>query len=468
MTLRLVQAGRGERRTVIVIYYLTAELDRRVREAVGPDPIIVNDTRPQARTAEYRGVGAGGILPLAQAVERARELSGALATGDVVVVGFSAGCQAVRSLLLHAGGRRPDAVVTIDGTHAATPPADWQIDVWRKLAAEARRGELPWVATHTCIRPPTFESTRCVLELATGWELPDGAEGRRFEGGLAVWSYPGRDAAAHVEQARDVLPAAIAEALELLEAPMAPQAAPSGGGGQPEPAPSSDSPTGRDRGPSALGEAVVAAAVDSLAAGVAEVPPGSNSGPIVEAWLRAVGVSGPASWCAAGVTAWLRAAAEAIGVSCPVAGSAGARALGAQFRAAGRWAGGWQARAPWASPRCVPVLHLYPGQVVVWMRGEPAGWQGHVGILERFEGSALHTIEANSGPSGDRVARMVRSLDDPRLLGFGLVTTPEEAIAEPAVSYQPSEAELAEAARLMALGAEVMLGEPRDPLGRLA
>src|SRR5262245_9758126 len=64
-----------------------------------------------------------------------------------VLVGYSAGCRSVRSLLLE--GVHPVAVVTIDGTHASKPPAAWQLDVWRELAAEARRGERVWVATCT-------------------------------------------------------------------------------------------------------------------------------------------------------------------------------------------------------------------------------------------------------------------------------------------------------------------------------
>jgi CHAP domain-containing protein len=138
---------------------------------------------------------------------------------------------------------------------------------------------------------------------------------------------------------------------------------------------------------------------------------GADDGPRVRAYLAAVGVDAPADWCAAAVSAWLRAAAGAALVPVPVAGSAGAKRLGEQVRGApgATWWDGAQLRAE--------PSRLQRGDVVVWDRG---GWRGHVGVVvEAPRGGLFRTIEGNSGPMGDRVARMRRSLADVRLVGAG-------------------------------------------------
>lgn len=43
---------------------------------------------------------------------------------------------------------------------------------------------------------------------------------------------------------------------------------------------------------------------------------------------------------------------------------------------------------PWA---------LRPGMVVVWTRGEPGSWQGHVGVVSHVEGNRFWSIEGNAG-----------------------------------------------------------------------
>lgn len=167
---------------------------------------------------------------------------------------------------------------------------------------------------------------------------------------------------------------------------------------------------------SGYGAAVLVEALADLRLSVREQPSGSNAGPTVEAMLRAVGVAPPANWCAAGATAWLRRAAAALGIECPVAGSAGAQALGMQAR---RAPGALWLSATYLVTRLIRgPLDVRPGSLIVWRRGPPGSWMGHVGIVERVGGRTIHTIEANSGPLGDRVARMVRSVDDPQLLGI--------------------------------------------------
>ena len=155
-----------------------------------------------------------------------------------------------------------------------------------------------------------------------------------------------------------------------------------------------------------LGAALLDAARADL--GVHETAP--NDSPVIHAMLAAVGVVTPAAWCAAAVTTWLRRAALATGQQAPIAGSASAKSIMAQLQTAGRWV-----------TRTELVERVAPGWVLVWQRGAPGSWTGHVGVVEAVDGEVLTTIEGNSGAASDRVARMTRLLGDPNLLGGGWV-----------------------------------------------
>lgn len=138
-----------------------------------------------------------------------------------------------------------------------------------------------------------------------------------------------------------------------------------------------------------------------------------NAGPVIDRWLAEVGATSPNNWCAASVAHWLRTACKNLGVPMPIVGSGGAKATMAQFVAAKRW-------VPIADARKRPD-QLRPGMVPVWHRGAAGAWTGHIGVLEAVIGPGLFTsIEGNSG-DGTEVARMVRHLSDPLLLGFGVV-----------------------------------------------
>ena len=155
------------------------------------------------------------------------------------------------------------------------------------------------------------------------------------------------------------------------------------------------------------GAGILAEARRALEQGVVESA--ANTGPVVDTYLRAVGYNPPANWCAAAVTAWMRAAYRKLGGDPPIAGGARAKAFKEQLEQLGRWI---------PRERLKPS-DIRPGMIAVWHRGEPGSWTGHIGVIERVEGTTLHTIEGNSGPRGDRVASMRRELADPRLLGVG-------------------------------------------------
>lgn len=246
-----------------------------------------------------------------------------------------------------------------------------------------------------------------------------------------------------------------------LEAPQPPDTLPDGGT---SPMPEANT----------LAAAVYARARADLERGIYE-DLGRNDGTRIREYCQPFGIRPPLNWCAVGTSTWILEACADFGRTLPiVAGSFGARALMAQFKAIGRFV---------AAADIVPELHLIPGNVIGWRRGainDPKEWRGHVGIVAgKGDGRIVPTIEPNSGPRGDRVAAspwhlsdgrtISRMLNDPRLIGIGLCTTFEEALGAPAAADpEPSEHELAEAARLMKLGAELLEdGEPRDPLADL-
>lgn len=60
------------------------------------------------------------------------------------------------------------------------------------------------------------------------------------------------------------------------------------------------------------------------------------------------------------------------------------------------------------------------GDVVCWDRGKPGSWQGHIGIVEKYENGILYTIEGNVGRFPAKVRRFKHNLenDKRRLEGF--------------------------------------------------
>lgn len=145
-----------------------------------------------------------------------------------------------------------------------------------------------------------------------------------------------------------------------------------------------------------------------------------NDGRRIREYFAGSRVDPPANWCAAAVTFWVRAAARALSVPMPIAGSLQAKVLGEQLaELAARGRGAWHTAE---ELRRNPAL-LKVGDIVVWDRSDPArpetSWFGHVGLVVEIAGETFGTIEGNSGPHGDRVARMKRTLADPRLIGAG-------------------------------------------------
>lgn len=121
--------------------------------------------------------------------------------------------------------------------------------------------------------------------------------------------------------------------------------------------------------------------------GVMEVPPGSNKGPQVDAYLKSVGLDPGFYWCAAFVYWCFQQATTASGRSNPVLKTAGCL---------NHWNGTKGKRIPAGDAVQNPSL-LKPGQIFIINHGRGAG---HTGLIERVESGFLHTIEGNSNPEG--------------------------------------------------------------------
>ena len=142
-----------------------------------------------------------------------------------------------------------------------------------------------------------------------------------------------------------------------------------------------------------IGTGALAAARQEL--GVLEQPPGSNRGPEVDGYLRAVGLNpaaGSFAWCQAFVYFCFGKAATAAGRSNPVVKTAGV--LAHWNRAASQ--GGRKILNADASAN--PAL-VVPGQIFIIDHG---GGTGHTGLVAGLRGGKLVTIEGNTNDGGSR------------------------------------------------------------------
>lgn len=470
--MRVVQVSTNEHAALVVGYLCPSvrapgqpSLDEQLRAAL-PDATIILYEKADGE-------------PLEQTIAHARRAGW---RGErIALCGYSAGClRGVRQRL--RDGAEPDAILAIDGTHTSLPPQAWQLDVWRPFIAAARRGEKLVVITcsqQTYVEKlpanQRFQSTLNVARTLTGLALmqpgplPLGEE--HVAGGLRVHNYASKsiDATAHSQQLTHVLPEMVRRHLAPWLAGRAPAASPAptlarGSRGADVAAwqarlnelgfdcgmtdgdfgPATDRATRalqtraglpatgivdeRTRAAAQDGEAITEPATDprSGAAGrlgeallaQARADLGvreerTNDGERIRAYFAGTGVTPPAHWCAAALRFWLRAAARAAGVTAPIAGSVGAKATMAQLQTAHRWISADDLRRE--------PTRLRPGMIVVWHRGAPGAYTGHIGVVATASGRSFTTIEGNSGAASNAVATMARSLADVNLLGVGFV-----------------------------------------------
>lgn len=211
MTLRLVQAGYGEERPLVVVYHAGPWSDALLQEAAGPAACIVNDTEAPSQGL-YARADQGGIANLDAAVAAAQSAAGQpFRPSPLVLAGFSEGCEGVRAQLL--AGYYPDVAICADGIQVPRGYTDADLWVWRDLAARARAGERKFLISHaffTATRGlPVVETVRAI----TGLPLPQGGSADDplvvRDGGLTVLSAD----TDHASQGHVLLPRMVREAV---------------------------------------------------------------------------------------------------------------------------------------------------------------------------------------------------------------------------------------------------------------
>lgn len=155
------------------------------------------------------------------------------------------------------------------------------------------------------------------------------------------------------------------------------------------------------------GLAILQKAREDLNAGVHE-DLGKNDGKRIREYFKHFGMNGGQEWCAAAVSAWMRESGINI-----IEGSVGAQEIGRQFQSKNRW----------IPKDKIKPEHLQPGNIVVWSRGEPGSWKGHVGVIDSSDDTGkFKSIEGNSGNNSAQVALNSHSMHDANLLGVGIVS----------------------------------------------
>lgn len=200
---RIVQAGLGAKRPLVLLFLVGGHLDAQLRKALGPSPCIMADDK------------ATSTHDIEHYIAMAAKECGAEITW-YVIGGWSAGVGVVRRMVGNVSCR-PSALVLADGTHASKPPTPYQLEAWKPFIAMARRGESVFAASHiynTYVEalPDPYLSTVSVLRLITGWPLEHGGTVdtpvEQHDGELHVYSYSSTacDANAHIAQQTHALP----------------------------------------------------------------------------------------------------------------------------------------------------------------------------------------------------------------------------------------------------------------------
>lgn len=398
MTLKLIAPGRGEERDAVIVAHMDLMAFPSVMRryiAAAPEAMICTLTGPAFKKFY------ASPPPLANVLDWLTKAAGALGVRRIILAGHSEGTQAVRSWL--RTGATPDAVIASDGTHASSKPdVATQILPWKNQAARARRCASVFIASHTHIVPDGYMSTTETMRMISGWPLTT-APDRNRDGDFVVYSYPGKDAAAHHEQAREILPRMIEEAFAMLD--------------------ERDEPTRREIVPPALpafpwqdrsvslGERCVRFSLAELDAGVCELPHGSNTSPRIREYLAPCARRATGQMLGLTAAEWCAAAACFAQRECLLPGEAGAHgyfAAGFEIEQSAQSVGTWRAARSGYQPQ--------RGDLAIFKRGA-ALWMRHVCRVETVPDSsgAFRTIGGNED-SGWRLTP--RHMTDSQLLGF--------------------------------------------------
>lgn len=214
--LHLLQTGEGPRRLLVIAYFCANK--QALLDALPPSACVLIDNDSEGgRFARPVGAG-GGVDALGRALVIAKAQAGDFALSARLLIGYSAGCQAVRAQL--RAGEQPEAVLALDGTSGDWPHVlDSQVDPWKQLAERARANQALFVLTHTQQTytehrgAGSFASTLTIARRVSGLPLLDAGPidepVEHGDEGFRVLSYASAsiDAAAHIAQQTTAMPA---------------------------------------------------------------------------------------------------------------------------------------------------------------------------------------------------------------------------------------------------------------------
>jgi hypothetical protein len=191
--------------------------------------LAVSRQRHMAVVRVQAGAGSGSYVQLFQDPARflslvaAAESASHMHFSQIALGGWSAGCGAIRQILLDpASYSRVDRVLCIDGVHTGytngTPgPGESDLDtsnlqIWLRFGRDAQARKKRLIITHSEIFPGTFASTTETADwLLRAWQLtpqavarfgPMGTQmlSRVSAGGLTVIGFAGNSAPDHVDE----------------------------------------------------------------------------------------------------------------------------------------------------------------------------------------------------------------------------------------------------------------------------
>lgn len=122
--------------------------------------------------------------------------------------------------------------------------------------------------------------------------------------------------------------------------------------------------------------------------GVSEQPKGSNSGPMVNQYLKSVGLGPGAAWCMAFVYWCMQEATRSLGVKNELLKTGGVLL---QWRST-------------TFKKSTSPGDVKPGAIFIMDYGTGLG---HTGFVVRIENNVMHTIEGNTNDAGSREGYIV-------------------------------------------------------------
>ena len=213
MARTLVQPGSGSTRDIALCYLSGG---KQAAPALGPDVCVVQETADA-----YDRVGDGGVADWQDTVSWASEQAGGFQVGKVWLIGFSAGCQGVRTQIIQ--GCQAAYVFALDGIHLplSGTPQEYKTAPWLATKRRAEAGECVFFCSYSNTAAYNNKTVRASLQQLFGID-PDcfGSTTEPCVQGSgnflifgATQSGSGTPATEHTSQVNDLLPAIIPVAL---------------------------------------------------------------------------------------------------------------------------------------------------------------------------------------------------------------------------------------------------------------